>query len=120
MKVDLHCHTLKVKSGDAVTRNVSVDVFAQKIMDADVKIVAITNHNTFDLAQYIKFRDAVKQYCQVWPGVELDILDDSKVHWHLIIVANPQNLSAFDEHVSLLLKDANKDTRRVPESSTMC
>lgn len=72
MKVDLHCHTLKVKSGDAVTRNVSVDVFAQKIMDADVKIVAITNHNTFDLAQYIKFRDAVKQYCQVWPGVELD------------------------------------------------
>ena len=40
MKVDLHCHTLKVKSGDAVTRNVSVDVFAQKIMDADVKIVA--------------------------------------------------------------------------------
>lgn len=110
MKVDLHCHTLKVKSGDAATRNVSVEVFAQKIMDADVKIVAITNHNMFDLAQYIKFRDAVRQYCQVWPGVELDILDDSKVHWHLIIVANPQNLSAFDEHISLLLKDANKDT----------
>lgn len=110
MKVDLHCHTLKVKSGDAVTRNVTVEVFAQKIMDADVKIVAITNHNTFDLAQYIQLRDAVREYCQVWPGVELDIFDDSKVHWHLIIVANPQNLSAFDEQASLLLKDANKDT----------
>ena len=110
MKVDLHCHTLKVKSGDAMTRNVSVDLFSQKIIDADVKIVAITNHNAFDLAQYIQLRDAVSQYCQVWPGIELDIVDTAKVHWHMIIVANPQNSSAFNEKISLFLKDADRNT----------
>lgn len=34
-------------------RNVSLELFKAKIEDADIKIVAITNHNTFDLEQYI-------------------------------------------------------------------
>jgi predicted metal-dependent phosphoesterase TrpH len=49
MKIDLHCHTKKVKKGDAATRNVTADLFRDKIELADVKIVAITNHNAFDL-----------------------------------------------------------------------
>ena len=52
MRIDLHCHTKKVKTGDAYTRNVTKDKFFQKIIEAEVKIVAITNHNQFDYEQY--------------------------------------------------------------------
>ena len=48
MKIDLHCHTKKTKSGDPDTRNVTSELFCQKIMDAVIKIAAITNHNHFD------------------------------------------------------------------------
>ena len=45
LKIDLHCHTKQIKKGDGAGRNVSVELFCKKIIDADVKIVAITNHN---------------------------------------------------------------------------
>lgn len=48
MRIDLHCHTKKVKTGDAYTRNVTKDKFFQKVIEAEVKIIAITNHNQFD------------------------------------------------------------------------
>ena len=51
MRVDLHCHTKSTKKGDGDGRNVTKDLFVQKVSDADVKIVAITNHNAFDIKQ---------------------------------------------------------------------
>lgn len=38
MKIDLHCHTKQIKSGDGPGRNVSKEMFCQKIFDADVKL----------------------------------------------------------------------------------
>ena len=55
MRIDLHCHTKKVKTGDAYTRNVTKDKFFQKVIEAEVKIIAITNHNQFDYMQYKEF-----------------------------------------------------------------
>jgi predicted metal-dependent phosphoesterase TrpH len=44
VKIDLHCHTKKIKSGDAETRAVvTPELFKIKIENADIKIVAITN-----------------------------------------------------------------------------
>lgn len=74
MRIDLHCHTKKVKTGDAYTRNVTKDKFFQKIIEARVEIVAITNHNHFDYEQYKEFKDVTAGNCDIWPGVELDIL----------------------------------------------
>lgn len=109
MKIDLHCHTKKVKSGDAQTRAVSREVFAKKIADADVKIVAITNHNEFDIAQYEIFKNTVAEFCQVWPGIELDIVDESNVRWHLIVVINPRNAKQFSDKTNSMLNNTNKD-----------
>ena len=39
MRIDLHCHTKKVKTGDAYTRNVTKDKFFQKVIEAEVKII---------------------------------------------------------------------------------
>lgn len=108
MKIDLHCHTKATKSGDGAARNVTTDMFLEKVANADVKIIAITNHNHFDLEQYRTLRDTVKDFCQVWPGVEIDI--QGKTKWHLIVVANPENVELFNIKVVDLFvgKNINK------------
>ena len=60
MRIDLHCHTKKIKSGDGKARNVTPTLFKEKIELADVKIVAITNHNAFDYQQYLSLKESVK------------------------------------------------------------
>ena len=59
MKIDLHCHTKKVKTGDAVTRNVSIEKFCEKVIKADVKILAITEHLVYIFAN-LRFVLAVR------------------------------------------------------------
>lgn len=108
LKVDLHCHTKATKQGDGVGRNVSAELFKEKIANADVKIVAITNHNAFDFEQYNELKVSVSDYCQVWPGVEIDIAgEDNK--YHLIVVANPDNVKLFSDKTEQLFKGKNVD-----------
>lgn len=105
MRIDLHCHTKKIKKGDASTRNVTPDLFRTKIELADVKIVAITNHNAFDLNQYKLLKEKVKDICQVWPGVEIDI--DGETKFHLIVITRAEDADRFAEAVEQLFKGAN-------------
>ena len=109
MKIDLHCHTKATKQGDGEGRNVNLELFKEKIADAEVKIVAITNHNVFDYQQFIEFKEAVIEYCQLWPGIEIDIRGkESK--YHLIVVANPDNALSFSERIEGLYKDEDIGT----------
>lgn len=115
MKIDLHCHTKKVKTGDAYTRNVTKEKFYQKIVEAEVKIVAITNHNQFDYEQYQELKNITEGQCDVWPGVELDIVGkgDKKGNCkrgHLIVIANPKKEELFNVQVKELIEneDVNK------------
>jgi predicted ATPase len=110
MKIDLHCHTKKIKSGEDESRNVTTELFCEKLKDADVKIVAITNHNSFDLEQYNIFSDAVNSFCQIWPGVELDVKGLSGKKWHLIVVANPDNAIYFGAAVERLFVGKDLET----------
>ncbi len=109
MKIDLHCHTKAIKKGDGAGRNVTPELFKTKIENADVKIVAITNHNAFDLQQYKTLSEIVKGNCLVWPGVEIDVLEPGSRRWHLIVVANPKEAERFAESVEALFKEDNLD-----------
>lgn len=110
MKIDLHCHTKQIKSGDGEKRNVTPEVFREKVINADVKIVAITNHNAFDYDQYVELRDAVSDVCSVWPGVEIDIQGSNKKKFHLIVVANPDHAKDFADGVASLFLGQNLET----------
>lgn len=107
MRIDLHCHTKQIKKGDGRGRNVSKELFRQKIEEADIKIVGITNHNAFIYEQYKELREVVKEICLVWPGVEIDISGDT--NYHLIVIANPVQVIDFDAKVKMLFdgKDVN-------------
>lgn len=107
MKIDLHCHTKKVKSGDGTGRNIDATTFVNAVQDAGVEIVAITNHDHFDLLQFREFAAAAKDSCEVWPGTELDMQGDHE--WHLIMVCDPNEAEAFSEHVLHLVGSTPPD-----------
>ena len=118
MRIDLHCHTKKVKTCDAYTRNVTKDKFFRKVIEAEVKIIAITNHNQFDYMQYKEFKDVTEGYCDIWPGVELDIIGkaDQKGNCkrgHLIVIANPKNVELFNTQVQELVNDEDVNTFQI-------
>ncbi len=108
MKIDIHVHTKKTKSGDSELRNIDVEKFGDIIRSTDVKILAITNHNHFDLAQYQQFKEEVDGACQVWAGIELDIVENGK-RAHLIVIVNPSNSNEFNNRVQKLLEGKTAD-----------
>ena len=96
MKIDLHCHTIKTKKSDGINRNVTVEDFLKYMKDLEIKIVAITNHNYFDLNQYNEFSESVKETTMVWPGIELDIKQKPK-DGHMIVICDPKNKEEFSK-----------------------
>ncbi len=98
MKIDIHVHTKKTKQGDAQTRNVDAKKFHEIVSSTDVKIVAITNHNVFDLVQYNEFIKEVGDDFQIWPGVELDILEDGR-RGHLLVIVSPSQAKHLENAV---------------------
>ena len=108
MKIDIHTHTKKVKQGDSEHRNIDVTKFSEIIKVTNVKIFAITNHNHFDLNQYNQFRVEVDGFCQIWPGIELDVYEDGR-RAHLIVIVNPKNSGTFNDIVKGLIGDVSPD-----------
>jgi len=110
MKIDLHCHTKKVKNGEKEERNVDAATFCEKIGNVDLKIIAITNHNCFDIEQYNAFSGAAASSCMIWPGVELDVQESGGIKWHLVLIANPKNAEDFSNAVSGLFTAKDIET----------
>ena len=108
MKIDIHVHTKKTKSGDSESRNVSANRFKDIIKTTDVKILAITNHNHFDIDQFSRFEKITDGICQIWPGIEIDILEDGN-YGHLLVIVNPKNIIKFSKKVNELLKGKTPD-----------
>jgi predicted ATPase len=106
MKIDIHTHTRKTKKGDPATREISATEFCERVSDTDVGIIAITNHNVFDLVQYEEIRRCIGIGVQVWPGVELDVLD-GEGPGHLLVIVSPDFAAEF-----------NQATRQLTDGST--
>ena len=104
MLIDLHCHTKATKRGDGKKRNVDAATFVSRVSRAGVGIVAITNHNAFDLDQYKEFVCAANDAFQIWPGVELDVTSGAEgSHWHMLVVCSPANAHVLDNIIKKLL-----------------
>jgi len=101
MKIDIHVHTKKTKSGDSESRNVTGSRFKDIIKSTEVKILAITNHNHFDISQYTDFRKLMDGICQIWPGIEIDILEEG-INGHLIVIVDPKNAIKFSNKINIL------------------
>jgi len=109
MKIDIHTHTKKCKSGDAPTREITPENFCETILSTEVRIIAITNHNVFDLKQFKEIEARLGEDAQVWPGIELDVLDDES-RGHLLVIVSPKSARGFSERVGKLTKDSSPDS----------
>lgn len=109
MKIDLHCHTLKVKQGDKETRNVDKTKFKQVMTSNCVDICAITNHNKFDKKQYLEFVNYCNNEVNIWPGVELDVNVNGE-KGHILFISNPDDVDVFDLRISEIIGNENVDT----------
>lgn len=110
MRIDLHCHTKKCKKGDYSKRNIEPEDFKSAIESAQVDIVAITNHNTFDLEQFNSFGKELGETGRLWPGVELDVCSSrEKSHWHMLVITSPSKKEQFDSALKQLLGNTLPD-----------
>ncbi len=109
MLMDLHCHTKNVKNGDGTEREPTIDLFKEKVKLSQVKILAITNHNYFDINQYHDFRQVVSEFCDVWPGIELDVQEFGEKSGHVLVIVNPNKVIEFNDIIERHInnKDAN-------------
>ncbi|GDY24868.1 hypothetical protein AHAT_07580 [Agarivorans sp. Toyoura001] len=108
MKIDIHVHTRKTKQGDAPTREVSAEKFSKIVQSTDVKIIAITNHNVFDLEQFNQMEEGLDGAVQIWPGIELDVVDEEK-RSHLIVIVSPKKKVEFSGIINDLTKGKSAD-----------
>lgn len=111
MRIDLHTHTKKCKAGDPGTRNIDAEQFYKTVSQTDVQIIAITNHNHFDLNQFDEFVAAFDKEgipMHLWPGAELDIKDGTS-RGHLLVVCDPSLSSEFGTRVSALVNGRHPD-----------
>lgn len=109
MKIDLHVHTKKTKSGDALSRNIDPDRFYEILTSTSVKIVAITNHNVFDVDQFNELKKRVGQEVQIWPGIELDVIEEGR-RGHLIVIVSPSQSDTFSAIVNRMVVGSTPDS----------
>jgi len=110
VKIDIHTHTRQCKTGDAPTREISPVEFCEKVQSTEVGIIAVTNHNVFDLDQYNRIVDEMDGKCQVWPGIELDVEDEEGNRGHLLVIVSPSMANELSTAVNNICDSSTPDT----------
>lgn len=108
MKIDIHTHTKKCESGDASSREIAAADFCEAVRATEVGIIAVTNHNVFDLIQFEEILAEMDSDAQVWPGIELDVVDDG-ARGHLLVIASPDKADEFSAAVEKITDGSTPD-----------
>lgn len=99
-KIDLHTHTVSTISDSSFEFDISKVI--EYIEKLKIDALAITNHNVFDLSQFLLIKQSVN--IPIFPGIEIDLAGG-----HILLIAESDDfeLSKFDERcksISLLIK----------------
>jgi ABC-type lipopolysaccharide export system ATPase subunit len=86
-KIDLHIHTVKTVSDSDF--EFSIDVFRRYVKDAEIDVVAITNHNVFDSSQFRLIQQEIP--IQVFPGIEISLMSG-----HLLLISDGVDMASFE------------------------
>lgn len=90
-KIDLHIHTISTISDSSFSFN--LDQLKEYVQNTGIDAIAITNHNIFDVNQFMQISDSVS--IPVFPGIEINIEDG-----HLLLIADENEISDFDSQCS--------------------
>lgn len=93
MRIDLHTHTQKCKTGDGKKRKISPEDYVTKMAEQNVMICAITNHNKFDKSEYDQIV-TLNPNLTLFTGIELDV-DFHDERRHIVVIGNPKGVGKF-------------------------
>lgn len=112
MLVDIHCHTMQTKSdGENDKRNVSKELFCEKVIKAKIKMLAITNHNLFNKAQFDEFKNAISKECYLLPGIEFNLKENNRPQpSHILVIVDPKYEDDFNEKIIELTNPKKEKT----------
>lgn len=79
LRIDFHIHTLSTDWDEPYA--FSLNQLVSHVRDQALDAIAITNHNTFDRAQFEEISDALRGQCVVFPGMEVSALET-----HVVLV----------------------------------
>ena len=122
VKVDFHMHTIADKefsfTGD---KDYFVSEYIQKLVDEDIVIGVITNHNKFAKDEYDQLRKtARKKGILILPGIELSIKEGAN-GVHTLIVFNPDEwIVNGTNRIEAFLNEVFKDTPNRENENTRC
>ncbi len=108
MKIDIHSHTKQCKSGDAPSREIAAKDFCEALRATEVGIIAVTNHNVFDLTQFEEILEEMDGDTQVWPGIELDVAYEG-ARGHLLVIVSPDKADEFSAAVDDITDGSTPD-----------
>ncbi len=91
IKIDFHMHTVCTAS-DAHFE-FELESMKRYVEAHELNAIAITNHNIFDMNQYIEIRDALS--IKVFPGIEINLGSG-----HLLLISDDANLDEFNTRCS--------------------
>lgn len=87
-RCDLHIHTVKsVSDGEFIYDK---DVLVDYVSKTGLDVIAITNHNLFDFAQFQEIKGTLESTV-VLPGIEVDLEKG-----HVLVIANNDDGTLFD------------------------
>ena len=89
-KIDLHIHTVATDRDSDFT--FCMPTLREYVQKAKLDAIAITNHNTFDAAQFRAIKESVP--IVVFPGIEID-LDDG----HILLISDGKNVERLQIQV---------------------
>jgi len=90
-KIDLHIHTIAtISDSDFIF---SLDKLKEYIQVQNIDAIAITNHNTFNLAQFLEIYEALN--IKVFPGIEINLECG-----HLLLISDNDELDSFNQKCS--------------------
>ncbi|MEX0597165.1 MAG: PHP domain-containing protein [Candidatus Paceibacterota bacterium] len=92
-KIDLHLHTKSTISDSHF--DFSLDMLKDYVERLEIDCIAITNHNLFDLEQFMLISESLDIH--VLPGIEIDLVDG-----HLLLITENENLAEFNRKCELV------------------
>lgn len=87
-KCDLHIHTIATSSDAAF--NFSLETFENYVQKMQLDVIAVTNHNVFEISQYQEIRNRLANII-VLPGIEVN-LDGG----HILVIGDNDNTAICD------------------------
>lgn len=94
-RIDLHIHTKRTVC-DSQNFEFSMNELIAYVKRANLAAIAITNHNCFDLHNYKSVREELRDYCEVFPGIEINVKTPGK-YGHVLVIAPNDLVEDFNE-----------------------